>query len=119
LILMKIESKKTVVKASAKEVFDFLSIPKNIEQLLPEKEVKDFSASEKSCSFKVQGGVIISLVQKELFPTEKIQMVSGEKSPFPFNLTIVIEALNNGEAEGYIQFDGEVNTFLKTIIKKP
>lgn len=115
---MKIDSDKSIVNASVEKVYDFLVNAENIGQLLPEKEVQDFKGSAKECSFKVQGGITISLVQDELNPDKEIKMVSGEKSPFPFKLTVHLEP--KGEhTEGYIAFDGEVNAFLKMMVKKP
>lgn len=115
---MNIESQRVNVAAKKSEIFDFLSSPSNIHELLPQDKVSDFKSDEKSCSFKVQGGFTITLVQEELVPHERIRMVSGEKSPFPFELTIHIEEID-AETVGYISFDGEVNAFLKMMVQKP
>ena len=116
---MKIESEKVIVNASSKEVFDFLSETKNIEELLPLDNIKEFKSSEKECSFKVQGGITITLIQDELVPTNAIKMKSGEKSPFPFNLTIHMEGHAENQTLGFINFEGEVNPFLKMMVQKP
>lgn len=115
---MNIESQRVNVAATSSEVYEFLSIPKNIHELLPQDKVSDFKADEKSCSFKVQGGFTITLVQDELTPHNRLKMVSGEKSPFPFDLTIHIEEID-AETVGYISFNGEVNAFLKMMVQKP
>jgi len=115
---MIIESEKTIVKATQKEVYTFLSNAENIESLLPKEEIKEFKGTSTECSFKVQGGITISLIQEELIPNEKIIMKSGEKSPFPFKLNVFMEEVDGG-TKGYIVFDGEVNAFLKMMVKKP
>jgi hypothetical protein len=115
---MNIESQRVTVLASKSTVFEFLTKTANIHELLPQDKVSDFKADEKSCSFKVQGGFTITLVQGELVPHERIKMVSGEKSPFPFELTIHIEEID-AKTVGYISFDGEVNSFLKMMVQKP
>ena len=115
---MKIDSNKAIVNAPIETVYEFLVNAENIEKLLPEKEVKDFKGTATDCSFKVQGGITISLIQDGLKPNDEIQMKSGEKSPFPFKLTIHLEP-NDGNTEGYIAFDGEVNAFLQMMVKKP
>ena len=115
---MKIESERVKVNASPKEVFDFIKHPKNIESLLPMDKVSDFVADEESCSFKVQGGITITLVYENLVPNSLIQMVSGEKSPFPFKLDINIVEID-AETVGFISFDGEVNAFMKMMVQKP
>lgn len=115
---MKIDSNKSVVNAPIEDVYKFLINAENLGQLLPKNEVKDFKGTEKDCSFKVQGGITISLVQTDLTENKEIQMVSGEKSPFPFKLSVLLNDLD-GKTEGHIAFDGEVNAFLKMMVKKP
>jgi carbon monoxide dehydrogenase subunit G len=115
---MKIDSNKSVVNAPIEKVYTFLSNTENIGVLLPKNEVKDFKSTPTECSFKVQGGITISLVQSDLSPNKEIRMVSGEKSPFPFKLVIHLTDLD-GKTEGHIAFDGEVNAFLKMMVKKP
>lgn len=115
---MKIDSEKVVVNADVNTVYNFIKDARNIEELLPSNDVKDFSATETECSFKVQGGIVITLEQKELFENEKIIMKAGQKSPFPFDLTIFISP-NGDKTQGYIHFDGKVNSFLKMMVQKP
>lgn len=115
---MKIDSTKVVVKASRETVADFLKDSHNLIHLLPQDQISDWKATSEQCSFKVQGGVIISLIQDGNDGNGKIFMKSGEKSPFPFRLTLHLEELG-GTTEGYIAFDGEVNVFLKMMVEKP
>jgi hypothetical protein len=116
--MMNIESQRVIVAASNTTIFEFLSVPQNIYELLPQDKVSDFKADEKSCSFKVQGGFTITLVQDELTPYSRLKMIAGEKSPFPFDLTIHIEEID-AQTVGYISFNGEVNAFLKMMVQKP
>jgi hypothetical protein len=46
-------------------------------------------------------------------------MVSGAKTPFPFSLTLRIQAIDENTCTGYLHFDGQVNTFLKMMVEKP
>lgn len=115
---MKIDSNKSVVNAPIADVYNFLINTENLGELLPKDEVKDFKGTEKDCSFKVQGGITISLIQSDLSENKEIRMVSGEKSPFPFKLTVHLNDVD-GKTEGHIAFDGEVNAFLKMMVKKP
>jgi carbon monoxide dehydrogenase subunit G len=109
---------KVMVAGAAQIIKDFLSIPSNLEHLLPMDKVKDFKSDDKTCSFKVQGGFVISLVQDGT-DEDKVFLKSGEKSPFPFQLTIFLKEKNTNETEVHIEFDGEVNAFLKMMVEKP
>lgn len=115
---MKIDSEKVIVNAKAETIFEFVKNPRNFEELLPKDNITDFQADDIQCSFKVQGGIVITLLQETLLPFHQIVMKSGEKSPFPFNLNINMKGLDNN-TEGYIHFDGKVNPFLKMMVQKP
>lgn len=81
-------------------------------------KVSDFTSDTEQCSFKVQGGITISLIQDGHEGLDKLFMRSGEKSPFPFRLSIVMNESGN-QSEGYIEFNGDVNAFLKMMVERP
>jgi carbon monoxide dehydrogenase subunit G len=115
---MQLTSDKVTVPAQQKDVIHFLRDCRNLVHLLPQDQISDFKASETDCSFKVQGGITISLVKEEKEESDKLFMRSGEKSPFPFQL--IIHTLDQGSAtEGHIEFQGEVNVFIKMMVEKP
>lgn len=115
---MKIDSTKALVNAPVQTVFEFLLNTENLYHILPQDKISDWKADSKSCSFKVQGGFTIALIQVDSTPPTKIIMKSGEKAPFPFTLTVNLED-KDGQTEGYIAFDGEVNAFMKMLVDKP
>jgi len=116
---MIIKSNEVEVQASQEDVFNLFKDTSNLHFLLPKEQVSDWKSNEDNCSFKVQKGTItISLVQNGVEGIGKIFMKSGEKSPFPFSLTININKVNE-KVTGYIEFNGEVNMFLKKMVEKP
>ena len=114
---MQILSQEVEIHATTNQVLEFISISSNIEKLLPQDKISDFKFDENSCSFKVQGGIIISLIQSGR-DENKLYLASGQKSPFPFKLTIHTFTTNEG-CKGFIEFNGEVNAFLKMLVEKP
>ena len=115
---MTIKGNTVTVNANPAEIFAFLGDSNNIIHLLPQDKISDFKSTDEMCSFKVQGGVMISLIQDGTNDSDILFMKSGEKSPFPFRLSIKIEK-SGDQSEGYIQFDGEVNAFLKMMVERP
>lgn len=115
---MKIESTTVLVNSSQETVFDFLKDSTNLFHILPQDKISDWKATSTECSFKVQGGVVISLIQDGAENKSKIFMKSGEKSPFPFKLILHLTEIES-KTEGFIEFDGEVNMFLKMMVEKP
>lgn len=116
---MEITSEKVNIGTSKVKLFAFLSDTNNFEFLLPKDKISDWRSDATSCSFKVQNAVVISLLQKELNPFSNIVMESGEKSPFPFKLNLIIEEVQEDVCQGYLEFNGEVNAFLKMMVQKP
>jgi len=115
---MILTGEKVKVNTGRTEIENFLIDSRNLESLLPEDKISNFVADENACSFKVQGGFTISLIQDGRKEGE-IYLRSGEKSPFPFKLTVHLNEEEANITEGYIVFDGEVNAFLKMMVEKP
>lgn len=114
---MILKSDEVNVNASSEEIINFLKDANNLIHLLPQDKISDFKSDENQCSFKVQGGIIISLIENG-HEANKLYLKSGEKSPFPFKLTIDLTE-EGATTKGYIHFDGEVNMFLKMMVEKP
>lgn len=115
---MIIKGNTVQVNADRETVQNFLGDSNNMIHLLPKDKISEFDSTETGCSFKVQGGITISLVQDGTEGLDKLFMKSGEKSPFPFRLSIITNDLD-GKTEGYIEFNGEVNAFLKMMVERP
>jgi hypothetical protein len=95
----------------------FLSIPKNLEKLLPTERIQEFNSDEKQCSFKVQGGIIISLVFNER-TSSSVSYRSGTHSPFPFDLFVSVEEIEQ-TCSGQLVFKGEASPFIAMMAKGP
>lgn len=116
--MVRIESEHVKVKGPLKEVVDFLSDMNNFIQLLPKDKISDWKSTQKDCSFKVQGGIKIPLIYDSIDANSKIHILSGEGAPFPFTLDIHMKE-TDGMVEGYIEFNGEMNMFIKMVAEKP
>jgi len=116
---MIIESVQSEVNISIDRVFNFVQDLTNLIHLLPQDKVSNWEANQKACSFKIQGGIIIPLTLRVAsFPTEII-MDSGEKSPFPFVLTIHLHELSSSTTKGKLIFDAKMGKTLQFITEKP
>jgi len=114
---MKIQSTPMFIQCGIEEVEKFLTVPANIEFLLPRERISEFKADELGCEFKVQGGIVIPLLF-ESKTQEGILYKSGSKAPFPFSLQIVIYPIKSG-VEGYLNFNGEAPTMVAMLAKNP
>lgn len=116
---MLLKTDSSAVNASAQKVFEFLSDAKNIEHLLPADKISDFKWDEKGCSFKAQGGIVIPLQYVSKEPNTKIHMQSGDKAPFSYTLSILLKETGENTCEGHIEFEANINMFMKMMVEKP
>lgn len=116
---MIIKSTSVLVRSNQETVYKFLTDSTNLLNILPQDKISDWRATNTECSFKVQGGITISLNQNGGEGLEKVFMKSGSNTPFPFKLTLFVNKIDENTTEGYIEFDGEVNMFLKMMVEKP
>ncbi len=114
-----IKSKQVQIKASSAAVFNYLCNFNNIKNLLPQDKISDWESTEDFCSFKIQNAAVIPLVKSTTTPTSRIDIVSGEKAPFPFTLVAHISEEGDNETTTYLDFDGDINMFLKMMVVKP
>ena len=113
-----ITSEVRTINGSAKEVFDYLNDFNNIKHLLPEDKISDWSSDTDQCSFKVQNAAVIPLIKDSVEEPNKINIVSGEKAPFPFTLVVHLAA-EGDQTKGHMVFEGEINAFLKMMVVTP
>ena len=115
---MIIASDPILVSATKKELHDFLLDCNNYELLLPNDKISNFLSTTSECSFKVQGGITITLIQNGIDSSGNILLRSGEDSPFPFILKVNLQE-ENSKTNGNIEFDGELTAFLAMVAAKP
>lgn len=116
---MLLKTDPSTVNASSQQVFDFLSDAKNIEHLLPQDKISEFKSDEKGCSFKAQGGIVIPLIYVSKDPNTKIVMESGDKAPFSYTLSIILKETGENACHGHLEFDANINLFMKMMVEKP
>lgn len=115
---MNLESKKTIVEKSAKDLFALLENVVNFERLMPDNISKFQMLSEQSFVFALKGMPEISLEKKSSTPSS--QLVLGEaKGKIPFQLTANITEISNNESEVQLLFEGNFNPVMAMMVKTP
>jgi hypothetical protein len=115
---MYIESPKSIILKSDKEVFNFLIDLKNFKVLMPENIDKFEVINDDRFLFSLKGMPEIVLERKS--QTEYSQLVLGAASEkLPFTLTADLEALQDDETEVSLSFTGEFNAMMAMMIKSP
>lgn len=115
---MKINTQQQVVKASQQVVYDFLMDMNNFETLFPQDKIKDWQATEDSCMCEVKGMGKIGLKRVASTPHSLIYLDST-KTPFKFTLNLFVEAAEENQSKAHLEFDAEINPFMKMMVEKP
>ena len=117
--MTRIQSEKKTVNYASKQIFEFIINFKNFEELLPQDRVENFKYTEDSCSFRIKGMTDLGLKIVEKNQFDLIKMKSDGKVPFPFTMTIHLSELSADQSEVHIDFEGEINPFMKMMVEKP
>jgi len=115
---MQLKSDYGIINQPTKKVFEYLSDLNNYIELLPADKITDWESDVDSCSFKIKGATTIGFQKKSVEPFNRINLISGDKSPIDFDLTIILSE-NGDETKGHIEFESNVNPFLRMMIEKP
>lgn len=114
---MNLESNKTNVQKSQKELFAFLTDLENFKSILPDS-LEEFSVSDDSFKFQLKGMPAIRLAfdTKKEFDLIKLKATSDT---FPIFLICKINAISETQSEAQLFFEGEINAMMAMMLKKP
>ena len=115
---MNLETQKTIVPKSAKDLFALLEKVETFERLMPDNISKFEKLSDTSFVFALKGMPEIYLEKKSSTPSS--QLVLGEaKGKIPFQLTANITEVSNNESEVQLLFEGNFNPVMAMMVKTP
>ncbi|MBR4804590.1 MAG: SRPBCC family protein [Bacteroidales bacterium] len=114
---MTIESKKTLINASAEKIYAFVSDFNNFSSMMP-PQVEGWQTDGNTCSFKVSGFMQITLEMVERTPFSKVVVApaAGSSSPMPFKMVIEMKE-KDAATDTRIAFDIDANPMMVMMIK--
>ena len=115
---MHLESKTGTIYRPVEDVFDYLNDLNNYKDLLPADKITDWNSDKDYCSFKIKGAAKIGFKKKDSVPYSLIYLVSSDDSPIEFDLKLLLEG-EDVKSEGRLEFDADVNPFIRMMIEKP
>ena len=115
---MNLETQKTIIPKSAKDLFTLLEKVKTFERLMPENISKFEKLSDTSFVFALKGMPEIYLEKKSSTPHS--QLVFWEANgKIPFQLTTNIAEISDKESEVQLLFKGDFNPIMAMMVKTP
>ncbi len=115
---MKINTKPKTINASDEVVFNFLADMNNYQELFPEDKIKNWTSTDDNCLCEVKNMGKIGLKKAATTPYSLIYLDS-EKAPFKFTLNIFVNKTDTNLCAAHIEFDGDINPFMKMMVEKP
>lgn len=108
------------INSPRKKIIDFVSIPKNLIDILPKDRVEDWEGNNESCSFKIKGLAHISLGVHEV-SEDHVILISKSEKPFAFKLILTLHSNleNDNSSDLSAMFDADVNSFMGAMLKTP
>lgn len=116
---MKINTQTQIVNANQEEVFNFLMDMNNFETLFPKDKIENWQATSDTCSCKIKSMGTIGLKRVASTPNSLIYMDSHGKTPFKFTLNLFLAENDSNTTKAHLEFDGEINPFMKMMLEKP
>ena len=114
---LEVISKTVKIENSDEKIYKFFSDFRNLSRLIP-PEVKDWNASENTCTFSAKGQTVsLNIIDKDAFKCIKIS--SGEDTKMPFNLWLQLKRLDTYQTAVRIVVRTELNMIMRTAVKKP
>lgn len=114
-----IETNHQNTQTSAEKLFVFLSDMNNYQQLMPEDKIEKWQSEKNQCEFTIKGMARIGMQIEETESPNSIKIKSFGKVPFPFDLNIHINPINDKSADLFMIFNGEINAFMRMMVEKP
>ncbi len=114
---MNLESPKSTVNKTQKDLFEFLTNTTNYKQLLPDS-LEEFDANENSFKFSLKGMPAIRLAFSEKVEHDTIKLKATSDN-FPVFLICKIEQIAENKASVQLFFEGDINPMMALMIKKP
>ncbi len=114
---MNLESPKSNVQKSQKELYEYLTDLENFKNILPDS-LEEFSIRDDSFKFQLKGmpAVRLGFYKKQEFDLIKLKATSDS---FPIYLTCKIIPISDSKSEAQLFFDGEINAMMAMMLKKP
>jgi len=115
--MVEIKSNVAQISKSAEDVFQYLVVPSNYEELMPSR-VRSFTSTENSATLDIEGIGNIELAITEKTEFSQIIMVPQNKVPFKFDLQWHIEPTADETTKVFAQINADFNFMMKMMAEK-
>ena len=114
---MTVESKVGKILRPAEEIYAILSDFRKIESLVPKDQVKNFTATEDTCSFEIEkaGTMEIKIINRE--PFALIKYTGGGSIPLQFFFWVQLKEAAPGDTRLKLTLKAEIPQMMQFMVK--
>ena len=115
--MMTVESKVGKILRPAEEIYAILSDFRKIESLVPKDQVKNFTATEDTCSFEIEkaGTMEIKIINRE--PFALIKYTGGGSIPLQFFFWVQLKEAAPGDTRLKLTLKAEIPQMMQFMVK--
>ena len=110
------KSPEIIVNRKADDFFNRIGDLNNLKDIMP-SDIKDFTSTERTCSFKMSGMPEIALEISEKIEFSKISLIAID-SQIPFSLDCFITDKSD-QCQVRLEINAELNMMMKMMVEKP
>ena len=114
---LEVISKTVKIENSDEKIFNFYSDLRNISKLIP-PDVKDWTATESNCSFKVKGQRMALTITERESP-KMIKITGDDGSPYKFSLWLQLKSTSAYETAARLVIRADLNIVMRAAVKGP
>ena len=116
--MKEIVSKIGKINRNDEEVYNYLSDFRNLNSIIPEDKIKNWSAEENVCEFTIDGfgKAGMEIIEKE--PNKLIKLSSYKEKLFDFNLWIQLKQIEENDTRVRVTLKAKLNPLMDTMVSK-
>lgn len=116
--MKEIVSKIGKINKNDEEVYNYLSDFRNLNSLIPEDKIKNWSAEKDECEFTIDGfgKAGMKIVKKE--PNKLIKLSSYKETPFDFNLWLQFKQIKEKDTRVRITLKANLSPLMDNMVSK-
>lgn len=113
------ESRQGRIRYSDEQIYNFISNFNNFKQFIPEDKIKDFKATEDTCSFSVPTIGIVGLKMLEKTPFTTIKVSGDGMANQQFSFWVQLKKVEDDDTRIKFTITADMNPMVKMMASKP
>lgn len=114
--MTEVVSKIRKIERNDQEIYQYLSDFRNLDSIIPEDKIKNWTSEEETCQFTIDGvgKAGMRIVEKE--PYKLIKISSYKETPFEFNFWLQLKQVEEQDTRIRLTLRAKLNPIMKAMV---